>query len=219
MPKKRNPEETREKILDTSLELFRTKGYEKTTILDIVEAMDASRGAFYHHFKAKEEVLYAIFERKEEAYTQLCNNFLNDNNLTGIEKLRKMFTRCTELFFMGEDAKLISALLTLMEDPKMLAEQIKAIQKTQWLKPMIEQGIADGSIGQNDPQVLAELIMLLLDIWILPTIFPGNKDYIHAKIFMIKKILDGLGCVLLDDEFFELLTKIIENFGKENWWK
>lgn len=54
-------EETVQKILNASLKLFMEKGYEQTTVLDIVDEMgDLTRGAFYHHFKSKEEVLDAL---------------------------------------------------------------------------------------------------------------------------------------------------------------
>lgn len=212
MSKKRNPEETREKILDVSLELFRTKSYEKTTILDIVDAMNASRGAFYHHFKSKEEVLWAMLERKEISdWDNYFENLLADNTLNGIEKLRKIFTRSIELSFSGEDAHLTTSLLSLMNDPKMLSEQVKALQETKWLQPIVEQGMSDGTIRQNDKHCLIQLLLLLLSFWLYPTIYPGDSEYIKTKILMVKKVLDELGCPLLDEEFLELLTKVINN--------
>lgn len=66
MPRNKYPEETIQKILDASLKLFLEKGYEETTVLDIIAEMGGlTRGAFYHHFKSKEEVFEA-----------LCENFL-----------------------------------------------------------------------------------------------------------------------------------------------
>ena len=64
MPRNKYPEETVQKILDAALHLFLEKGYEQTTILDIVDNMGGmTRGAFYHHFKSKEEVLDALGEK------------------------------------------------------------------------------------------------------------------------------------------------------------
>ena len=55
LPRNKYPEETVQKILDASLKLFLEKGYEKTTVLDIISEMGGlTRGAFYHHFKSKE---------------------------------------------------------------------------------------------------------------------------------------------------------------------
>ena len=64
MPRNKYPEETVQKILDASLKLFLEKGYEETTVLDIISEMGGlTRGAFYHHFKSKEEVFDALCEK------------------------------------------------------------------------------------------------------------------------------------------------------------
>ena len=211
MPKKRNSQEMIQRILDAALELFRTKGYEETTILDIVNAMKVSRGAFYHHFKSKEEVLFALLARQESNdETALFKEILQSDKLTGIEKVRKSLARSIERAFVGEDIHLTTALLTLMKEPKILAQQIKANQDIGWFVPLIEAGICDGTIRQHDPRVLIELIFLLINFWLLPTIYPGDKQYAKMKVLMIKEILDGLGCPLLNEELLGLLLKVIE---------
>ena len=64
MARNKHPEVTINRILDTSWELFMEKGYEATTIQDIVNALgDLSKGAIYHHFKSKEEILDAVTDR------------------------------------------------------------------------------------------------------------------------------------------------------------
>ena len=52
MARSKHPEETERKILEVSRRLFQTKGYEHTTIQDIVDALGMSKGAVYHHFKS-----------------------------------------------------------------------------------------------------------------------------------------------------------------------
>lgn len=215
MPKKRNPEETKNKILDASLELYRTKGYEKTTILDIVDAMGTSRGAFYHHFKTKEEVLWAILDRREtDIFDVYFEELLKESELTGIEKLRKLFMHSLETTFAGENVNLAQAVLGLMKEPKILAEQVKEVRNIEWLTPMIEQGIADGSIPSENAYILIELTQLLLQFWLFPTIFPGDLAYIKAKILLVKGILEGLEFPLIDDELLNLFIKVIEEFAE-----
>ena len=46
MARNKHPEETVEKILDVSMRLFSEKGYEHTTIQDIVDALGMSKGAW-----------------------------------------------------------------------------------------------------------------------------------------------------------------------------
>lgn len=88
MPRNKHPEETVQRILDTSLKLFLEKGYEETTVLDIISELGGlTRGAFYHHFKSKEEVFDVLSEKL----------FYDDNpfakakarrDLNGLEKLK-----------------------------------------------------------------------------------------------------------------------------------
>lgn len=53
----------RAELIDAALRLFLDKGYDVTTINDVIAATGLSKGAFYHHFKAKEDLLEAVTER------------------------------------------------------------------------------------------------------------------------------------------------------------
>ena len=89
MARNKYPEVTVEKILDAAQRLFLTKGYEATTIQDIVDELGGlTKGAVYHHFKSKEEIISAVSDRM----------FYNNNpfeavkvrsDLNGLEKLRE----------------------------------------------------------------------------------------------------------------------------------
>ena len=58
MARNKHPEETAQRILTTASKLFLEKGYEKTSLQDIIRETGLSKGAIYHHFSSKE----AIFE-------------------------------------------------------------------------------------------------------------------------------------------------------------
>ena len=47
-------QERRQEFLDTARELFYSKGYEETSVNDILKKLDLSKGTFYHYFKSKE---------------------------------------------------------------------------------------------------------------------------------------------------------------------
>ena len=49
------PAVRRAELIDCAQRLFLAKGYERTTINDVIAATGLSKGAFYHHFRAKEE--------------------------------------------------------------------------------------------------------------------------------------------------------------------
>lgn len=64
----REPEEmkTRDRILDVSLTLFNSEGEANQTAVDIANALDMSPGNLYYHFKGKEPIIEALFDRFEE---------------------------------------------------------------------------------------------------------------------------------------------------------
>ena len=58
---RRDPEKTYEKILEVSSKLFFEKGYENTSLQDIVNNLDGlTKGAVYHHFSSKDDILDAV---------------------------------------------------------------------------------------------------------------------------------------------------------------
>ena len=60
MPRNKYPEQTVEKILDAAALLFLQKGYQNTTLQDIIDATKLSKGAVYHHFRSKEEIAQSV---------------------------------------------------------------------------------------------------------------------------------------------------------------
>lgn len=54
-------------IIDTAEKLFFEKGYMKTTIQDFLQALDCSKGSFYHHFDSKLQVLTELCRQKASA--------------------------------------------------------------------------------------------------------------------------------------------------------
>jgi AcrR family transcriptional regulator len=59
-----NSKTTREQIIEAADELFYQHGFEHTSFADIASAVDISRGNFYHHFKAKDDILAAVIDQR-----------------------------------------------------------------------------------------------------------------------------------------------------------
>ena len=96
------PEQRKQELIDTAERLFLEKGYEQTTVADIVRAIEVAQGTFYYYFSSKEEILEAIIEKDiaalEENVRQIMNREdanaalkLNDivNSIIGISASRK----------------------------------------------------------------------------------------------------------------------------------
>lgn len=61
-----SPISTRDRIVELADQLFYERGYEHTSFADIAAAVNLSRGNFYHHFKAKDDILDAVIELRRQ---------------------------------------------------------------------------------------------------------------------------------------------------------
>lgn len=84
-------EERKNEILDAAEMLFTTKGYNKTTIVDILEIVGIAKGTFYYHFKSKEEVMEAIIKRVIDNDVKTAKKILFNKTLTPVQKIFNIF--------------------------------------------------------------------------------------------------------------------------------
>lgn len=84
-----SPEATRKAILDTALKLFGERGFHATTVQAITENAGLTKGAFYHHFESKEEVLQHIHaEYANEMVAGMRKVLAEAAHTTPLEQLR-----------------------------------------------------------------------------------------------------------------------------------
>lgn len=215
MARNKNPEITINRILDVAMVLFLEKGYDNTTIQDIVDALgDLSKGAIYHHFKSKEEIIEAVIPRLYGSSNSELLEIKTSTSYTGLEKLKEIVL--ISLKNPGQE-KLAMAAPNLMKNPRFLTQQLyNTIEHIvpQLIEPIIKEGIKDGSIVSDNPKEVAETFMILMNIWINPAIFHSTEEEFKNKFMFFKKLVTDLGIPVLDDKVFEVLEKyraIIEN--------
>lgn len=201
MARNKYPEQTVERILDVSARLFWEKGYENTSIQDILnELKDLSKGAIYHHFKCKEDIFDAIATREGENNQKYFIEMQQNTSLTGAEKLREV----VKLHIASETTKkIVEATPDLLENPKFLAIQLRQIRDIiapKFILPMIEEGLADGSIQTDKPYELAEAIILLLNVWLNPLILGTDTERLSKKCELINEFLERYKIQLFDED-------------------
>ncbi|MGO5072956.1 TetR family transcriptional regulator [Clostridium sporogenes] len=216
MARNKYPEETIERILDVSLKLFLEKGYEYTTIQDIVDALEGlSKGAIYHHFKSKDEIVDAVCE-KVFSENNWFSTLKKDKNLNGLQKIQKLFSNSIA---DNVQIQMLPITSSLLKNPKFLAKQLEQtlIQGPKLFKELIDEGIEDGSIKTDSPKELAEVILLLTNIWWNPAICPVTREEWAAKVIFVKKLLEGIGIPFINDEAIESSKQFYDlAYGKTN---
>ena len=86
-------------FLQTALELFYEKGYENTTIQDIIDHLGVSKGAFYHYFKSKEEVIVSIARNYTDRAVSIMENIITRTDLSAVDKLNEILKSVNEYKF------------------------------------------------------------------------------------------------------------------------
>lgn len=212
MARNKHPEVTVEKILDVAQQLFLEKGYDNTTIQDIVDKLGGlTKGAVYHHFKSKEDIIRAL---SDKLFSD-CNPFIEvkkREDLNGLQKMREVM-RLNQSNTNGTEINL--QVLPLLKNPRIFTELIEANRRDlspRWLE-LIEEGIADGSIQTEYAKEIAELIPLLGDVWLYPAVYPATESEIFHKFCFLKEMLEKMGVPVIDDEMTDILKKQIQKIS------
>lgn len=218
MARNKYPEETVNHILAESLRLFLEKGYEHTTIQDILNNLGGlSKGAIYHHFKSKEEILMAVVNRLMDSTRDTMSRIRDDRSLTGRQKLIEMFRLSMT---NPNQVKVFETTPDLLKNPQLLVAQFEQIIGESipvYLKPVIREGMADGTIRTEYPQELAEIIMVMTNLWLNPMVFAMTEEKILSKYRLFNAMLHGIGLDFLDeveDDFLNGLRDCLEEFQK-----
>ncbi len=195
MSRNKYPEETVNLILDVSQELFLEKGYDHTTIQDIIDRLGGlTKGAIYHHFKSKEEILLAVTDRlfQNNTLSAAWGRIQKDSRLNGGEKLKQMLLAAIT---DEQEQKFRVMGIHLQNMPQMLSDlllrSVNQIAPSAF-QPVIEEGIADGSIVAHGAKELAEVIALLANIWINPLVFQMTGAQLRRKFDVICDMLKTL---------------------------
>ena len=130
-PVKKPPEVWREEILNAARQLFISKGYEETSVSDIMAMAGGAKGMFYRWFQSKEEVMHALGNQM----------FFEDNpfeavrgrdDLNGLEKIRSLLA---ENRSNSERNRINMQAVLILKDPRILAAEVG--QNRRVLKPLL----------------------------------------------------------------------------------
>ena len=81
----------REAFIDVALRLMQAKGYDQMSVQDVLDELDASRGAFYHYFDSKTALLEAVVTRIVDAALAAVTPLVEDPALDAKAKLEGLF--------------------------------------------------------------------------------------------------------------------------------
>lgn len=213
MGRNKYPEQTQERIIDISVKLFIEKGYEQTTIQDILDALKLSKGGLYHHFKSKEEILEAVKQKRAQYATEMLRDLMeNTKAINAKEKLKKI------LFLLGTNTQthaFDTILTSQVNNPHfvMSALQNAVNQDAPIIAKLIEDGVSDGSLHTTQPELCAEIFLLLLNFWASPVLFGRNLEETQKRLTYLQSVMCLLGLDIIDAGFIESIANGYEKTG------
>jgi len=209
MARNKHPEETVSRILDVSFRLFMEKGYEYTSIQDIIDQLGGlSKGAIYHHFKSKEDILVAVTDRITGESNRMLTRIRDSQGLNGKDKLKTIFK---ESIMRSVQNELFTVAPDFHNNPKLLFSLIHDTMEEvapRYIQPIIEEGIADGSIRTEYPKQFAELVILVANIWMNPMIFDDSEEDAYHKFMLFDQMMKGFGLDIVDEEMMKRLKEL-----------
>ncbi|MDR1441751.1 MAG: TetR/AcrR family transcriptional regulator [Bifidobacteriaceae bacterium] len=146
-------------ILDAAQLLFSEKGYEATTVADILEAVGIGKGTFYHYFDSKDEVLEAVVERLTTNLVERANALANTAGLDAHSKMVQLIALISiaqtpeggiiEDLHRPENARLRR---------RSLVETIRQVAPV--MARVVEQGVAEGVYSTPNPLETVEFLLV-----------------------------------------------------------
>lgn len=152
----------RNEILDAAQRFIYTKGYEQMSVQDIVSALNISKGAFYHYFDSKPDLLNALIERIYTEAIAVILPILHDPALSAVEKLQAYFATITRWKTARRDY-LMAILRVWYADENAIVRQKSNSAGLSLVAPhltqVFEQGNAEGVFDISRPELVGQVVI------------------------------------------------------------
>jgi len=217
MSKEYNSQATIETILSVSAKLFLEKGFDKTSMMDIAKTAGISKGAIYHHFQSKDEIIKSVTERQSQAVKDAMENFLSEtSSLSGKEQLQLILERN----FENQKAHYLDDVMSIrMKSAEfvLLYMQSCVNKDSAFVSKIIKRGIADGSLVTDSPDECAEVFLLLLNVWCDTAVFDCNGEKLSLRLKFLQYLMKSIGIDVLSDGFIEKSLELLRKlYGRED---
>lgn len=153
----------RETLLAAAEKLFYTKGYEKTSVQDILTEVSFSKGGFYHHFDSKLSVLEAICENRAKEICDRARQLVGEQE-GAVNKLNALFHDAA--FFSDGSTNFVALLIQVAyrEDGALMREKMKTRQ-LECMQSVLEEILVEGTRSQaffvTDISMSAQMLLRL----------------------------------------------------------
>ncbi len=155
----------RSKILDTAQRLVYTKGYEQMSIQDILAEVHISKGAFYHYFLSKQDLMEGMIERMASQGLALMTPIVEDESLDATQKMLRLFNFAARWKTARKEVLLTLVKVWYADDNALLRQKSQAAllpRITPLITRIIRQGNDEGVFHATFPEQTCEIVFSMM---------------------------------------------------------
>jgi AcrR family transcriptional regulator len=155
----------RDAFLDVAQRLIQTKGYEAMSIQDLLDELDASKGAFYHYFDSKQALLEAVVERFSDGAMASLEPILSDPGLPALTKLERVFAGIASLKAEQKDLMLAIIEVWNSDGNAIVREKVRRLSERIMIplfSAVVKQGLDEGTLNVDSPDDTAKVLVSLM---------------------------------------------------------
>ena len=155
----------RDAFLDVAQRLVESKGYEAMSIQDVLDALEVSKGAFYHYFDSKQALLEAVVERFADGAMATMAPILNDPKLPALERLERVFAGIAG--WKAERKEFVLAIIEVWSsDSNAIVREKLRRMTVRLMEPLlskvVRQGVDEGVFSVASPEETATVLLALM---------------------------------------------------------
>lgn len=198
------------KIIDAAKKLFFEKGYDETTMQEIMQLSGLSKGAIYHYFRSKQEIMEFLINYEKEVVSNYLKKLVDNQELSAKQKIEKVVTYLSANEALPELTKgkwvekvPFAMLDTLRNTLNVLAGYIAII---------LEQGNKNKEFCCKYPKELAGVLVLLIDVWLDPVIVNSDYQEMCNKVDFIMLLLEKFNTPIFSEEKCSEIKEVIRRY-------
>lgn len=170
----------REAFVDAAQRLIQTKGYEQMSVQDVLDQVDASRGAFYHYFDSKAALLEAVISQLMDGALGSVGPLLANESASAPAKIQGLFGGIATWKNARQEFLLALLETWLSDDNAIVREKFRRAvirRMTPLVADVVAQGVAEGAFVTRSPLHTARVFLAL--------VLGANED--ASRLFVARK--------------------------------
>jgi AcrR family transcriptional regulator len=177
-------------IIEAARDLFLVKGYDRTTMRDVMARLHIAKGTIYHYFRSKEELLDAVLDSLVTVLVQQMQQECDKSQGNALERLRYLILNSASADIHDQE------MLDNLHRPGNAGMHIRLLAKMITLQApiyamLIRQGCDEGIFTTNTPLESAEFILAGLQFLTDMGIYPWTREQLTRRAMALPALIEA----------------------------